>query len=140
MADEMGAVAHAATIGITVCVVAVLMGGHWLLGRGARRPRRLLFSRQPLPAINACADAQADKLRSCEKLVWHFRHGESTANRAEKEAIKADTERGDGKDIERRKQEEDGEYADAPLTESGIQQAEERRVDVAGNNRICKKN
>ena len=91
-----------------------------------------LVARQPLPPINACADEQAARLRSGERLVWHFRHGESTANVAEREAIAADEARGDGLATERKRQECDPAYADAPLTAAGIQQARDRRAEIAG--------
>ena len=96
-----------------------------------RRRRRGLVARQPLPAINACADEQAS-LRPGERLVWHFRHGESTANLAERQAIQADTARGDGLTTERKRHESDAAYADAPLTDVGIQQAERKRHEISG--------
>lgn len=96
-----------------------------------RRGQKRLVARRALPAINACADEQASRLGSRERLVWHFRHGESTANVAEREAIAADTARGDGLATERQRQECDDAFSDAPLSATGIQQAEVRRIEVA---------
>jgi hypothetical protein len=88
--------------------------------------RKRLIARKPLSMrVNACADEQASRLRSGERLLWHFRHGESTANVAEREAIAADTARGDGLTTERKRQECDRRFADAALTAAGIRQAEQ---------------
>ena len=64
--------------------------------------------------------------------MWHFRHGESIANVAERRAIQIDKARGDGRNTERKQQETDSSFADAPLTATGIQQAEARCDDISG--------
>jgi broad specificity phosphatase PhoE len=121
--SSVGAVA-----GLVAIASAILLAPRLLFSQRRKR----LIARKPLSAINACAEEQASRLRSGERLVWHFRHGESTANVAEREAIAADVARGDGLTTERKRQECDSRFADAALTVAGIRQAEQRRADIAG--------
>jgi broad specificity phosphatase PhoE len=120
-----------------LAVAAVGLGGGLLLlalrgVRLRRRDGRRRVSREPLPAVNECADERAARMRGGETMVWHFRHGESTANVAEREAIAEDAARGDGLTTARKQQECDSAFADAPLTAAGIRQAEEKRSEIAG--------
>ena len=120
-----------AVVGLVAIASAILLAPRLLFSQRRKR----LIARKPLSmraAINACADEQASQLRSGERLVWHFRHGESTANVAEREAIAADTARGDGLTTERKRQECDSRFADAALTAAGIRQAEQRRAEIEG--------
>ncbi|EOD15806.1 hypothetical protein EMIHUDRAFT_119243 [Emiliania huxleyi CCMP1516] len=89
---------------------------------------RRLVARAPVPDVNACMDRV--ELRAGEKLVWHFRHGESAANAAGQVASEADGDRGDGLCTERQRHEADADYADARLTATGIAQAQARRADL----------
>lgn len=92
--------------------------------------QKTLVARRPMLPVNACADGV--ELVPGDRLVWHFRHGESTANLAGKAARAADTARGDGEQTFTREHEADVTYADAPLTATGMQQASERRTEIAG--------
>lgn len=89
-----------------------------------------LVAQQPLLPVNACAD---DLVLSApgDRLVWHFRHGESTANCAGKAARSEDQARGDGLATALRQHEADLSFADAPLTELGIEQAKQRKAEIA---------
>eukprot|EP00931_Biecheleriopsis_adriatica_P046884 TRINITY_DN26976_c0_g1_i1.p1 TRINITY_DN26976_c0_g1~~TRINITY_DN26976_c0_g1_i1.p1 ORF type:complete len:338 (+),score=43.43 TRINITY_DN26976_c0_g1_i1:32-1045(+) len=58
---------------------------------------------------------------SLGKMVWHFRHGESTGNVAKHEALALDRASNTTENYMR--YEKDISLADAPLTDSGIQQA-----------------
>jgi len=115
----------------TVGAVAGLVGAIFLgAPRAFFRKRRRLVART-MSAINASADEIVGSVRGTERVVLAFRHGESTANVAEREAIAVDTARGDGLTTERKRQECDGKFGDAPLTAAGVRQAEERRQDIS---------
>ena len=91
----------------------------------------VLTAEEPMLPVNATADTLTvsgpDRL-----LVWHFRHGESTANLAGKRASAEDKARGDGLATALRAHEADVAFADAPLTETGIQQARDRKAEISG--------
>eukprot|EP00928_Gymnodinium_smaydae_P054050 TRINITY_DN37893_c0_g1_i1.p1 TRINITY_DN37893_c0_g1~~TRINITY_DN37893_c0_g1_i1.p1 ORF type:complete len:308 (-),score=36.00 TRINITY_DN37893_c0_g1_i1:74-958(-) len=74
-------------------------------------------------------DDLAVNLAVDDKLVWLVRHGQSTGNAAKEKARAADE--GTGQRLHEDKYRNEVAYIDAPLTELGLQQAEEGRQLVA---------
>eukprot|EP00746_Dinoflagellata_sp_MGD_P084091 gnl/MRDRNA2_/MRDRNA2_33412_c0_seq1.p1 gnl/MRDRNA2_/MRDRNA2_33412_c0~~gnl/MRDRNA2_/MRDRNA2_33412_c0_seq1.p1 ORF type:complete len:361 (-),score=52.99 gnl/MRDRNA2_/MRDRNA2_33412_c0_seq1:286-1368(-) len=63
------------------------------------------------------------------KLIWHFRHGQSTGNVAKAKARAKDGTKRGGPELA--KYEKDPAYIDAPLTPKGMEQAQSARQAVA---------
>jgi len=94
---------------------------------------KLVVARLPANLEETCCnngDRLAEQLRAGGKLVWHFRHGQSTGNAAKKAARAADE--GTGRKDSDARYRADESLADAPLTELGVEQAQEARARVAG--------
>lgn len=83
------------------------------------------------PKVNNSGDELAVNRSNNAKLMWLFRHGQSTGNVAKSAAQAEDKARGDGKTTCEDVYVQDTANLDAPLTALGVEQAEETASKVA---------